>query len=243
MVAAMSGSPGSRDTRQAREVLGLSVFHTGADLRRAFREAAKRAHPDRKGGDAERFRQVVDAFHLLQSAGDLAPPPRRVTTPPAPMVARQPGSTTLGVPPILALNGGQIDHVLPDGRRIRLTLPPGLRAGDLVRAADVDLTVAVRGDGEIMVRGDDVWINVRVDPRLLAEGGRIALETPLGRRVVWITRKAGARGLVRLVGQGLPARGKWREGHLFLRLSPIKAGKADSAARTLLRRFAAAWAA
>jgi len=45
------------------------------------------------------------------------------------------------------------------------------------------------------------------------------------------------------VGQGLPARGSHRQGHLFLRLAPAEAGQADSAARVLLRRFAAAWAA
>ncbi|HPA38825.1 MAG TPA: molecular chaperone DnaJ, partial [Phenylobacterium sp.] len=56
------------------------------------------------------------------------------------------------------------------------------------------------------------------------------------------TEKAGARGLVRLPGQGLPARGRRREGHLFLRLTPQTRTTA-SAARTLLRRFAAAWAA
>ena len=101
---------------------------------------------------------------------------------------------------------------------------------------------AERADGALLVRGDALWLTVPVEPRLLAEGGRITVETPLGRRVVWITKKAGARGLVRLPGQGLPARGRRREGHLFLRLTPQTRTTA-SAARTLLRRFAAAWAA
>jgi curved DNA-binding protein len=131
---------------------------------------------------------------------------------------------------------------LSDGRRIALTLPPGVRAGDKVRAGRHEFEVAVRGDGQAMVRGDDLWITVAVAPELLAEGGRIALDTPLGRRVVWITRKAAERGLVRLVGQGLPARGRHRQGHLFLRLHPQPA-RTDTAAQTLLRRFAAAWAA
>jgi len=61
--------------------------------------------------------------------------------------------------------------------------------------------------------------------------------------VIWVTKKAGERGLIRLEGQGLPARGRWREGHLFLRLTPLTDSKVDSAARTLLRRFTAAWAA
>jgi curved DNA-binding protein len=92
------------------------------------------------------------------------------------------------------------------------------------------------------VRGDDLWVTVAVMPRVLEDGGRVALETPLGRRIVWLTEKAGERKLVRLVGQGLPARGSHRQGHLFLRLAP-KEGQANSAARNLLRRFTAAWAA
>jgi len=240
----MSGLPGSMDIKRARDVLRVPIRHGPADLRRAFREAAKRAHPDRPGGDPDRFREVVEAFRVLQTAEAARLKGRRIVQPP--VVARPAsavGSTTLTVSPLVSVTGGQLEHVLPDGRRIRLTVPPGLRAGDKVRAGDQHLTVAVRGDGGILVRGDDVWIDVTVDPQMLAEGGRIALDTPLGRRVVWITRKVGERGLVRLVGQGLPARGRWREGHLFLRLTPTPAGKTPSAARTLLRRFTAAWAA
>ncbi|MFZ3007652.1 MAG: DnaJ C-terminal domain-containing protein, partial [Phenylobacterium sp.] len=135
-----------------------------------------------------------------------------------------------------------VEHRLPDGRRVKIELPAGMRAGDTVRVGDTELEVAIRGDGEMLVRGDDLWITVRIEPRLLAEGGRIGVETPLGRRVVWITKKACERGLIRLVGQGLPSRGRHRQGHLFLRLS-ANAATGDSAARAQLRRFAAAWAA
>jgi curved DNA-binding protein len=238
----MSSSSGM-GVKRAREVLRLSPFHTTTELRRAFREAAKRAHPDRKGGDAERFREVVEAFRLLQAAAvERAKADHHIIQPPVPARPAAEGGLTLAVSPRVAFEGGQAEHGLPDGRRIRLTLPAGLRAGDTVRAGEALLTVAVRGDGEMMVRGDDLWITVPVDPRLLAEGGRIAIETPLGRRVVWITKKAGERGLVRLVGQGLPARAGHRLGHLFLRLTP-QVRETHSAARTLLRRFAAAWAA
>jgi curved DNA-binding protein len=225
--------------KRAREVLGASVLATPAELRRAFREAAKQAHPDRKGGDAERFRLVVEAYHVLADAK----PADRIVQPPA-TVKRRPakGDTTLSVPPLLAMSGGALQHDLPDGRRIKLAVPPGLRTGDKVRAGDEELEVVVRGDGQMLVRGDDLWITVPLEPALLAQGGRIALETPLGRRVVWITKEAGERGLVRLVGQGLPARGRHRQGHLFLRLT-VQSGRTDTAARTLRRRFAAAWAA
>ena len=41
---------------------------------------------------------------------------------------------------------------------------------------------------------------------MLDRGGRASVATPLGEKVLWISRKIAERGLVRLEGQGLPAR-------------------------------------
>jgi curved DNA-binding protein len=223
--------------KAAREALGVGPFFTAGELRRAFRDAAKQAHPDRAGGDAERFRLVTEAYHRLQAAQAA---PEGVIQPPVP---RAPEPAVLNIGPLVALRGGFTEHQLADGRRIRVRLPAGLRSGDTVRAGGAELSVVLRGTPEMLVRGDDLWITAAVSPRVLEQGGRVALETPLGRRIVWLTSKAGERKLLRLAGQGLPARAGHRQGHLFLRLAPAKAGQADSAARTLLRRFAAAWAA
>ena len=229
--------------KAAREVLGVGPFFSAGELRRAFRDAAKAAHPYRAGGGAERFRQVVEAYHRLQAA--QAASAERIIQPPAPMSKRgaAPEPAILRIDPLTALRGGSATHQLADGRRIRVHLPAGLRSGDTVRAGDAELAVVLTGAADILVRGDDLWINAAIPAQTLAEGGRIAVETPLGRRIVWLTKKAGERKLVRIVGQGLPARGRHRQGHLFLRLAPTPAGQADSAARTLLRRFTAAWAA
>lgn len=232
----MADAVSQMTARAARDALGVGPLAGPGEIRRAFRDAAKRAHPDRPGGSAERFRQVVEAYRVLQDAGR---PADRILQPPA---RRAQAETALSISPLTAMRGGAADHRLADGRTIRLTLPPGLRSGDTVRAGEAQLTVSVRGEADMMVRGDDLWLTVPVPPRTLAEGGRLGLDTPLGRRIVWVTKKAGERGLVRLEGQGLPARGRHGQGHLFLRLSPMKSST-DSAARTLLRRFAAAWAA
>ncbi len=222
--------------KAARALLGVGPLAGAGDIRRAFREAAKRAHPDRPGGDEAQFRKVVASYHRLQPAAAMAD---RIIQPPAPSEAR---AAVLAIPPLVALNGGAVEHVMATGRRIRVKLPPGLRHGDVVRAGSADLTVVMQGAPELLVRGDDLWATVSVPPHILEDGGRVSLETPVGRRIVWLTRKAGERGLVRLVGQGLPARGRRPQGHLFLRLAPAES-RVDSAARTLLRRFAAAWAA
>ncbi len=230
--------------RAAREILGLGAFYSTADLRRAFRDAAKRAHPDRAGGDEAQFRRVVDAYHRLQgfktsTANRIVQPPAE--RPPEPAPAPRPG--VLLIDPLIALNGGAVEHELADGRRVRATLPPGLREGDRVRIASRELTVDIASTADLLVRGDDLWVNAAIDPKTLAQGGRVAVETPVGRRIVWLTPRATARKLVRLVGQGLPPRGRHIQGDLFLRLAPAKSGQTDSAARNLLRKFAAAWAA
>ncbi len=221
--------------KYARELLGVGAEATPAEVRRAFREAAKRAHPD-LGGDDGAFRQLTEAYARLR--GDLRADLKAVSSAPPPPRRERP----LEVSPRVALEGGDVDHRLVDGRLIRITLPPGLRQGDKVRAAGAELSVYVRAQDGMLVRGDDLWITVKASPAMLKKGGRVTLETPLGRRSVWIDRKAAERGLVRVEGEGLPPRGGRPRGHLFVRLT-AKPGATDSAALALLRRFAAAWAA
>ena len=52
---------------EARALLGLPEDHTRADILRAFRKAAFKAHPD-AGGSAELFRRVVEARDRLLAA-------------------------------------------------------------------------------------------------------------------------------------------------------------------------------
>lgn len=241
----MSGVDLAMTAREARQMLGLRGAASPAELRRAFRQAAKSVHPDRPGGDPEAFRRLVSAYDLLREA---AAKPDRFIQPPAtqarPRAAPRPviDPKTLSIPPVVAFAGGPVEHRLADGRCLRINCPPGLRAGDRLRAGGEILTIAVRGDGALMVRGDDIWITVRLERALLEQGGRIQVDTPLGPQDIWVTRKALERGLVRLDSRGLPARGRRRQGDLFVRLEAADES-ASSAARTLLRRFAAAWAA
>jgi curved DNA-binding protein len=218
-------------------VLGVSPGAGEHELRAAFREAAKIAHPDRPGGDAARFRAVLDAYHLLQGKGD-APS----VTAPAVAEPEKPPPELLTISPRVALAGGSVLSPALDGKRIRLTLPEGLRQDDLVRAGNRYFRIAIVEADEMQVRGNDVWLTAAIEPQVLEAGGKVSVDTPLGRRIVWLTERAGERGLVRLPGQGLPARSGHPRGDMFLRLEPA-AKINESSARALLRRFAAAWAA
>src|SRR4030095_12991728 len=102
--------------RDAREVLGVSSASTPAEVRQAFREAAKRAHPD-AGGDHGAFHQIVDAYNRLQD-----PLSERFTAPP--VRTRPTPDPDLEISPRLALEGGDVDHRPPGRALAPLTLPP-----------------------------------------------------------------------------------------------------------------------
>ena len=219
--------------RSARERLGVAPGADEHALRAAFREAAKRNHPDRPGGDAALFRETMDAYRFLRGE---EPEPVAFIPPP-----RMPVKLVIEIPPEIAIVGGLAMVDTADGRRTRVPLPPGMRPGETINVGGEAFEIVVRGDGAI-VRGDDLWITARVDPELLRDGGRVTVDTPRGERLLWVSRKAAARALVRLAGEGLPAREDRRQGDLFVRLAAGEA-RVEGPARRMLRQFAAAWAA
>jgi len=221
---------------EAYALLGLEPGSPPEALIGAFREAAKRCHPDRPGGDADSFRRVLDAYRLLQSRPRLPAPAELSAFASAPFVPY------VDVLPLVALQGGQAEAVLAGGRRQAVRVPPGVRHGETLSVSGVSVRVRFVGDEVMQARGSDLWITAPIPATLLAEGGRVTVETPLGAKVLWISRRVAERRLVRLDGQGLPPRDGHPQGHLFLRLAPDTA-EPESAARAQLKKFAAAWAA
>ncbi len=216
---------------EARAVLGLAPDAPPEALMGAFRAAAKLAHPDH-GGDAERFRRVLEAYRLLQS--------RPLLPAPAELAMAEAGFVEIDA--LTALNGGEAEAVLSDRRRASVGIPAGARHGETLSVEGEAVTVRLVGDAILQARGSDLWLTVTLPAHLLSDGGRARIETPFGVKLVWISRKVAERRLIRLEGQGLPARGHYPQGSLFLRLTP-DSGSPESAARAQLRRFAAAWAA
>jgi DnaJ-like protein len=66
----------------ARRTLGVSPAATAEDIERAFRRRARTLHPDR-GGDPDRFRELLAAREALSAGGRGPRPPLIVidTTP------------------------------------------------------------------------------------------------------------------------------------------------------------------
>lgn len=47
------------------EILGVPENADEEAIKKAFRELAKKYHPDRPGGDAEKFKKIVEAYRVL----------------------------------------------------------------------------------------------------------------------------------------------------------------------------------
>ena len=126
-----------------------------------------------------------------------------------------------------------------------MQVPAGLRTAEHLRlkaaggdGADLYLPVLIRGADGLSVVGDDLYMTCPVPPRLLADGGRLEIDTHAGPRSAWLV--AGHQPLrLRLKGLGLPARGLRTQGHLFVTLRPSE--DAPSAAEDLLVRFTRVW--
>src|ERR1700734_3824797 len=149
---------------EARAILGLAPDASPHDVIGAFRAAAKQAHPDRPGGDAVRFREILSAYHLLQSLPRTPAPTPEVS--PSPVVPRG-FSAYAEVSPMTALQGGEAEALLADGRRMRVLVPAGARHGEVLQGASEKIKLRIRAETAIQVRGSDLWISVEVPAMLL----------------------------------------------------------------------------
>ncbi len=229
---------------QARELLGLAAGADGKALVRAYRAAVKAAHPDRPGGDAERLRRVIEAHQLLSSLFEARLnmlPARRAQPRPAPERLK------LQISIAEAMAGAE-RRLEVGGRALDVRIPAGMRPGESVRlanagaeGANVYVQVVVAAGGGLCLRGHDVWQDCAVASEQLTPCARVEVETPRGARAFSTPLAVRHGSLVRLKGEGLPARGRHPAGDLILRL--MLKETAGGGAAEKLRSFSARWAA
>jgi len=229
----MSSANPRLGAQEARALLGLAGPVDDQTLRLAFRAAVKAAHPDRPGGDSERLRQVIEAYQFLRGR---TPSPAGRPVGPAPRPRPR-----MTITPADAMIGGW-RTVLIDGAAARVHLPAGLREGEPMSIDGRTMVVAITG-GETAVLGDHLCLTARVEPGVLLRGGRLIIDTPVGAQSLWLTAQDGVRGLIRVAGQGLPARAGCQRGDLFIRLLATPGARSETEAEEKRRRFTAAWAA
>lgn len=56
------------DKKNYYEVLGVRRDATEEDIKKAYRRLAHKFHPDKSGGDAQKFKEVSEAYHVLSNS-------------------------------------------------------------------------------------------------------------------------------------------------------------------------------
>jgi curved DNA-binding protein len=198
---------------EALTVLGLDAG-ASAEVRKAvFRNRVKAARPDHPGGDAERFRRVIEANRVLEQAGarPAAAAAAQTASPIAPEVEITIEEACLGGARVLPIAGDKAFY---------WRIEPGLRDGDLVRESspfgELTFTIRIAEEPDRKVMAGDLWITLGVDPWLLEDGGRIEVSTPFGPRNVLVPRSLPQEAMLRLKDCGLPKRGGYPQGHALV---------------------------
>jgi curved DNA-binding protein len=236
------GSENQRlDARRALATLGLTSDAGLEEVRRAFRGRVMADHPDRPGGDAQRFNEALLAYRFLQAKFQAAGVTAKAPAPSAPVIVT--------ITPKEAFTGGE--RRLPtQGQPDRVvTLPAGLRDGDRLRVGDDVYEVHIRNRSELRAEGDDLHLTVNAPSDLMHNGGRLAIQTPAGPRHIYVARQSGP--VICLNGQGLPATRSHARGSLYVHLfanrdRPAALGVPQdpgTPAQEKRRRFAKTWAA
>lgn len=217
---------------QARRLLKLGATPSAEEVRAAYRAALMTAHPD-QGGTEDKLRLVLDAYRMLD------------TTVREPMgsdfEAVEPLGDRIEITPVIAVVGGRVSTRLPDGRRVSVNVPKGLRQGDKLKIKDVVMSVTIKGRREMFVAGDDLCMMVRTTAQVLLDGGRVTVKMPTGPKALWVSKPADSNHIVRVMGQGLPATSRHKQGNLILKLVPER-GPKDSRTRVKVKKFTDDWA-
>ena len=144
----------------------------------------------------------------------------------------------------------------PDERTLQVTIPPGVKAGQLIRLAgqgqpglnggstgDLFLEVHFRPDARYRIDGRDVTQRLRVAPWEAVLGANVEIATPDGTAVaVTVPAGSGPGRKLRLKGRGIPnAQTQGVQGDLYLELDIALPGAVTDAQKTAWQALAAAY--
>ena len=225
---------------EALSELGLSGSVHDEDIRNAFRQRLKQAHPDISGGTDARLRRLILARDLLMSGQNktsetLEPvqssPHTQITGLPSAQLtitlhqALFGGTVTIDVPALEYAHISEPLVSLTQTKALRITLPPGLRTGENIRLAcegatgrKIWLNITIAPESDSHVWGDDIWMTARLENRLFQRGGETIVDTPHGPQEIRIDRGMPPGASLCLYGKGLPATANKPAGNLYIRL-------------------------
>jgi len=126
---------------------------------------------------------------------------------------------------------GTTRRIEVDGRRLEVKIPPGARNGTKVRVAgvlraepgvqpgDIYLVIKVSDDSSYQRKGDDIYMDSRIDLYTAVLGGEVTINTISGNVVLTIPPGTQPGQSFRLKERGMPRiRKKGEKGDLYIRI-------------------------
>lgn len=116
-----------------------------------------------------------------------------------------------------AINGGKRTITLPDGSTLDVTIPPGVRDGQVLRLrgkgrpgigggepGDALIEIEVRPHPIFTRKGDDIHVELPIGLREAVLGGKISVPTPTGTVTMTVPKWSNTGTVLRLKGKGVP---------------------------------------
>lgn len=152
-----------------------------------------------------------------------------------------------------AVNGTKTRITLPDGKALELTIPPGLRDGQLLRlkgkgqpgqggaaAGDALVEVHVRPHKLFRRDGDDLELDLPITLGEAVLGAKVKVPTPQGSVNLTVPKGANSGQRLRLKGKGVPKGKGAARGDLYVTLQIRLPERIDDELRTVIERWSQA---
>ncbi|WP_291296896.1 J domain-containing protein [Elioraea sp.] len=204
--------------------------------------ASYRRYADEQAG--ARYGQRPDAETFEDLFADIFEARRRAETAPR---RGADDFYRLGVPFLHAVQGATEPLTLPDGRVLKVNIPPGIVTGQVLRlrgqggpgirggqAGDALIEVDVAEPKRWRREGWDLHMDLPVSLQEAVLGGAVLVPTPSGRLRVTLPAGSDTGRRIRLRGKGVAAHGARAAGDLFLTLRVV-IGPSDAALDEFLR--------
>lgn len=125
-----------------------------------------------------------------------------------------------------AINGTQREIKLPDGRHLKVTIPPGTETGKVLRLkgqgmpsvlegppGDLHLEIKVRPHPRFERKGSDIYSDVPITLGEAVLGGRVEVSTVDGNVNLTVPKGSNTGSRLRVRGKGVPTSGGGRGDH------------------------------